>query len=320
MPFAPAVGDGATRIELADYLEAKIGLDERSLNRDVRRACLDRLASARGVIHWLDVGSGTGAMIRRLLAAATPASLSVTALDHDSTLLTVASAALAAQLERDGYRVLVHDEDIEAERCDRRIVIEFRRCGLFDFDPVPAARYDLVTAHAFMDIVPVANALSRFSAWLAPGGMLYASLNYDGDTALFPLYGDPDFESAVLREYDASMERRRLSGEPTGGARAGRRLHGALRDANFSVLAYGSSDWNITPVSGGYRDRDADVLHALLTWIHGESRKQPAIDPARLARWHAERMEQLEKRDLGIIVHQLDLLARLQGDGLTAFT
>lgn len=320
MCAAPSFDDGTAAIEFAGYLEAKFALDERSLNPAVRQACTERLAAKRGVVRWLDVGTGTGAMIRRLLELKLPASLAITALDQDAALLAIASDAIAPRLEREGYRVSLHSEGIEAKRSGQRVLIEFRCCGLFDFDPGTLAGYDLITAHAVMDIVPVKHTVSRFSAWLEHGGMLYASLNYDGDTALFPLYRDNAFEAAVLAEYNASMERRRVQGEATGGARSGRRVHAALCDARFSVVAYGSSDWDITPREGRYRDRDDDVLSTLLAWIRGESEGRPGIDADRLARWYAERRTQIENRELGMIVHQLDVLAVLQRPGFTAFT
>jgi SAM-dependent methyltransferase len=294
-------------IELADYLEAKFPLDERSLNSDVRRACFERLARKRGVLHCLDVGTGTGAMVRRLLDSGLAASFAITALDRDASVLKIASVAIAAQLERLGYRTRVRASDIEAEHAGRQIRVDFECRGLFEFEP--AKRYDLISAHAFMDIVPIARAVSLFSAWLAPEGVLYATLNYDGDTALFPLYRDPAFETAVLTEYDASMERRRVQGEPTGGARSGRRLHSLLAQKGFEVAAYGSSDWNITPRDGHYRDRDADVLRALLSMIRGESDHKRGIDADSLERWYAERSGQLESGTLGMIVHQLDIVA-----------
>ncbi|MDB5921137.1 MAG: uncharacterized protein JWN13_73 [Betaproteobacteria bacterium] len=305
-------------IELADYLEAKFPLDERSLNTDVRQACFERLGRKRGVLHCLDVGTGTGAMVRRLLDSELKTSLAITAVDHDASALKIGAIAIAAQLNRLGYRARAHASGIEAEHAGRQIRVDLLCRGLFEFEPAKSARYDFISAHSFMDIVPMARALSLFSAWLAQEGVLYATLNYDGDTALFPLYRDPAFETAVLAEYDASMERRRVQGEPTGGARSGRRLYSLLAETGFDVAAYGSSDWNITPREGRYRDRDADVLRALLFMIRGESERQPGIDRDRLARWYAERSAQLESGALGMIVHQLDIVATRRQD-LIAF-
>jgi hypothetical protein len=82
-------------IEFADYLEAKFPLDERSLNADVRQACFERLGRKRGVLHCLDVGTGTGAMVRRLIDSGLHASFHITALDRDASLLKTGSVAVA---------------------------------------------------------------------------------------------------------------------------------------------------------------------------------------------------------------------------------
>jgi hypothetical protein len=229
----------------------------------------------------------------------------------------MASTAIAAQLERLDYRTQVLAERIEANRSGRRVRVGFQCRAIFEFEPPDSARYDLITAHGFMDVVPMPRAVARFAEWLAPGGMLYATLNYDGDTALFPLYRDAAFEAAVLAEYDASMERRRVQGLPVGGARSGRRLHSLLMQTGFDVIAYGSSDWNITPFDGRYRGRDADVLGTLLALMRGESERERAIDRDALGRWYAGRTAQIASGELGMIVHQLDLLAT-RGKGLTA--
>jgi hypothetical protein len=239
--------------------------------------------------------------------------------DRDPGLLRIANATVAAHLRRSDFRVRAERNRIDAQCLGRRISVEFHCSGILEFEPARRGGYDLVTAHNFMDLVPMARALSLFSEWLAEGGLFYATLNYDGDTALFPLYRDESFETALLAEYDASMERRLARGEPTGGARAGRRLHALLRPAGFDVVAYGSSDWNITPHEARYRNRDHDVLCALLDMIHGEGERQPGIDRNRLERWHTERRSQLETGQLGMIVHQLDMVARRRQD-FTALT
>ncbi len=319
MDTVSSAASASPLIDFADYLEAKFALDERSLNPDVRQACLDRIGSERHVLRWLDVGTGTGATVRRLLGSSLWPALTITALDRDAELLAAASVTLEAQLETQGHSTLVHSAGIDAQRAGQSISIVFQCRSLFDFEPAKPACYDLITANAFMDVVPMAAALSRFSRWLAPGGVLYATLNYDGDTAIFPVYRDEAFETALLAEYAASMERRRVLGEPTGGAHSGRRLHSLLSKMGFEVVAYGSSDWDITPREGRYRDRDADVLGTLLSYIRNEGEQQPAIERADLADWYAERRARIENRELGMIVHQLDVVAT-RGAGERALT
>jgi hypothetical protein len=248
-------------------------------------------------------------MVRRLLRCGLHGSQSITALDPDAALLDIAASRIAGELAGRGYRVLRHGRGIAGEGVDHRIVVHLPCATVIEFHPEGAGRFDLITAHALMDVLPLEAVLSRFSGWLAPGGLLYATLVYDGDTALFPAYRDQAFEATLLAAYDASMERRRVQSESTGGAHAGRRVLGALWRSGFERVAYGSSDWNITPLDGRYRGRDGDVLRALLGFIHNECAREASINGPRLACWYTERCAEIERAELGMIVHQLDILA-----------
>ena len=166
-----------------------------------------------------------------------------------------------------------------------------------------------MTAHAFLDLVPLPEALRLFAAWLEPGGYFYASANYDGDTVLSAAYDDAAFEARLLEHYNHTMEQRRVDGKATGGAYCGRRLHGLLPEYGFDILAHGNSDWHIAPVLGDYLDRDAVCLHALIEMIYGEG-QHSALFSLELDRWYEDRLRLLRERRLGLTIRQLDLLAR----------
>jgi SAM-dependent methyltransferase len=317
--------------DFADFLDAKFDLDERSLAADVRRDCFDAIAQ-RDRLRCLDIGSGTGAMPLRLLdGCAGVRSIDIVAVDRDERLLARARRKLDAHLAQCSLDRLDGNDETRLEVHDayRRVGLRFVCGDVARFEPPAGERYDLVTAHAFMDLVPMRPLLARIADWLAPGGLFYATLNYDGETTLFPSYGDEAFESALLRRYDESMEERRVDGQPTGGAWAGRRLHAWLPEAGFDVLAWGSSDWNIVPRHGHLREGDAVVLSVLLEALKREN--EAHRDRRRLDAWHRDRCVQLEAGRLGAIVHQIDVLAvrsptrsATAGDGasagLTAFT
>lgn len=313
--------------DFGDFLEAKFALDERSLARDVRGAWLAMLQ--RDALRCLDIGTGTGAMVRRLLDAVPAASsIEVVALDRDSGILARARASMRAHLSRRGFEQHDEADGIEAHDARRRVHLRFACSDILQFEPQPGDRYDLVTAHAFMDLVPMRPLLERIAGWLSPGGLFYATLNYDGETVLLPPHADAAFEESLLARYDASMEERRVEGSPTGGARSGRRLHALLDEAGFEILACASSDWNAVPHHGRLRDGDAVVLSVLLDALRREC--EPHVDRARLAAWYDERRALLAAGRLGAIVHQIDLLAVAPSrradalpdtpGGLTAFT
>ncbi|MEN8259386.1 MAG: class I SAM-dependent methyltransferase [Pseudomonadota bacterium] len=302
------------KIEFSDFLKAKYALDHRSLNRDVWEICNDSL-SKKQRLKVLDMGTGTGGMIKRLLECPIQSSLTITALDKEVELLKIAQREIAALLTELGFEFTTHDSQINAHLNARSIEISFVHAPLDKFDPSDEPAFGLITAHAFIDIVPLAATVTRIQNWLADDGIVYATLCYDGGTALFPPYENEVFETRLLTEYDASMENRFVDGQRIGGARSGRRLYGLLDAAGFDIAAYGSSDWNITPLRGRYRDSDKTCLTALLSWIRDEGAQSNLIDQTELARWHENRCRLLDADKLGLIVHQLDILASRKSAG-----
>jgi len=296
------------RLDFPAYLEAKLPLDERSLNPEVR-AVFHSALRGRISARVLDIGCGTGASLRRLMTAELVGSLQLTGVDREAELLVEASSRLTHELEMAEFEVACSPRGVEARRYRQAIDLRFVSADLADFRPEQSGHYDAVIAHALMDLLPAAEMARRIRDWLGPAGLFYATLNYDAGTTLFPLDTDPAFEAGILAHYDASMERN-LDGRPCGGAQSGRRLHAALLEAGFEMLAYGSSDWNITPYRGAYRDADALCLRALLDMIHGEARQSGPLEIEALDGWWRRRQDQIERRELGLIIHQIDLLAQ----------
>jgi SAM-dependent methyltransferase len=296
----------AMPVGFAEYLEAKFDLDERSLNREVRAAFLEGLRGFPAV-SCIDVGAGAGATFRRLLDARLESPLSVVALDRDPLLLEIAREDAARRLAALGREVGMEGGEVRAAG-DPAISLALVATEFQDYRPPQAP--NVVVAHAFLDIVPLGDALRLFAEWLEPGGLLYASLNYDGGTTLLPASEDESFEATILEHYDDSMERRRVDGRAIGGAYSGRRLYRMLPAHGFEILACGSSDWSLTPHMGGYRAGDATCLRALLDMIGGEAQRSGLFDAQRLERWRADRLACLRDCRLGLVAHQLDLLAR----------
>ncbi|MGH8558635.1 MAG: class I SAM-dependent methyltransferase [Methylococcales bacterium] len=291
------------------YLDAKYPLDSRSLNRDVLEN-LKQALFAKEQLRCLDLGTGTGAMPKRLIELGLDASLEIMGFDIDADMIDIATDRLTLYLNGRGFRTESSGRRISAHRNQQGIAIAFECASVLDRNPDQnCGNFDLISAHQFMDLVPLEPAVEKIRNLLAPGGFFYSTLNYDGETALIPVYSDEEYERKILDNYDLSMEKRKIHGSPTGGAHSGRRLLGALTSAGFAIHSYGSSDWNITPVNRAYRDRDAFCLKSLLTLIHDEASANDAFDPETLATWHSNRSAAIDAGLLGMIVHQLDILA-----------
>jgi SAM-dependent methyltransferase len=299
----------AVDISFHDYLEAKFALDERSLNREVQTE-FARWLSDQPQLTCLDLGTGSGASVHRLLNFAPESDLHITAVDRDPNLLGIAREKTADLLRNGDSDLSAKPEGIRARRNGRDITVDFVCSDLQHFAPNRSSgSYHLVIAHAVMDLLPLRTMAERIARWLRPKGLFYSTINYDGETSLFPVYADEELESSIFAVYDASMEERRVWDENSGGARSGRRLHRILGETGFELTAYGSSDWNITPLRRTYRDRDAVCLAALLNMIRDEAVRSGQFPKDSLDRWYQERSQRLATGELGLIVHQIDLLA-----------
>jgi SAM-dependent methyltransferase len=297
-------------ISFRDYLDVKTSLDERSLNPTVQTAFLDALRG-REWLTCLDLGAGTGASLWRLLNAELSAGLAITAVDRDAALLDIAFKRTTVLLRARGFTVSTPAAgSLRARRGGRHLAIDFITADLQHFNAADdAGRFDAVIAHQVMDLLPPRTMAERIAAWLRPQGVFYATLNYEGGTALFPVYREEALEDRILAVYDDSMEKRRVWDQSSGGARSGRRLYGALLEHGLAPLAHGTSDWNLTPLHRVYLDRDDLCLVALLGMIRDEAARSGEFSGEALDLWHRDRLHKLENGELGLIVHQIDLLA-----------
>jgi SAM-dependent methyltransferase len=312
-------------LDFQAFLEAKALIDSASLNPELFGRFRRSLEADRAP-RLLDLGMGTGAMVRRVLAFPLSGDLELAGLDSDARSLELARRCLAEQLRAQGCRVREQASEagwlLEADSGPRRIRLRLVRGDLLD--PGTAALlgeagFGYLTANALLDLLPLARALGAMRALLAPGGLLYTTLNYDGSTVLRPEDQDPDFERALLEAYDASMESRRVDGEPTGGALSGRRLRAELERAGFRVFGEGPSNWDVHPAigpasgsaPGRQAPQEAVFIQALLGMIAGEGLRAAGIDAGKLEAWWQRRNADLRAGRLGLTAHNLDFFARL---------
>lgn len=298
-------------IPFRDYLDIKSALDGHSLNAQVYSAFLEALRG-RERLDCLDIGVGTGASLWRLLNANLSADLNVTAVGRDAELLGLAFRRTLVLLRARGYAVETPgDTDLRAQRGACRVAIDFVAADLRDLDPGgEAGRFDAVIAQQALELLPLAGVAGRVGHWLKPRGMFYAPLNYDGGTSLFPGYQEREVEERILAAYDAAVERRQVWDREGGGVRAGQRLYEALADRGFEPVAYGSSDWSLTPVRRAYRDREQLCLVELLKAIRDEAAGADGLAGETVGGWYVDRLRDIGRGRLGLVVHRLDVLAQ----------
>lgn len=317
-----------TSFDFPAYLEAKFAIDSASLNPPLYAQFQDHL---RHIVdpRVLDLGTGTGAMLRRIIELELSGLVQLVGLDREEQNLVAAVDRIEQALKDRGYNIAEKRESpeaktIRAKKGDKAIRVELRQGDILDTRTIGTLEsFDCVTAHALMDLMPLKRAVALIRTLLKADGVFYSTLNYDGLTVLLPEYAEASFERRLLRIYNRSMERRRSRGRRTGGSLSGRRLYRALLEGGFAILGMGPSDWNVSPSAGGYAEEQKLFLTAIISMIEREAGRLrtgsgagkaagagPIIDPQLLADWYIDRLEAAQKDNLSLIVHQIDLLAR----------
>src|ERR1700748_2899972 len=299
--------EGSMTFDYARYLAAKTTVDDRALNRHVL-AGLRRLMPA-GTPRVLEVGAGLGTMVARLMGWGVVGTGEYILLDADRQLLDhsrrglcdgAAARDLRSDLLPDGLQV-----------GDLRVRLQHAELGRY-LEAAHGALADVLIANAVLDLVDVPAVLPGLLRLLAPGGVYWFTINYDGESIFEP--GHPH-DGQIMQAYHRDMDERVRYGRPAGESRAGRHLFRQLREAGAPALAAGSSDWVVTAgPDGSYPGDEAYFVRSILGTIREALRsRHDRVEPADLASWLAARGQQLAAGELVYIAHQLDFVGRSPG-------
>ena len=259
----------------------------------------------------LEIGCGLGTMIERLWEWNLTVRAAYTALDREPGLIAEAKMRLQ---EFARNRQLAFSEAGGAIRLrgagrDWLVTLTDIDFSTFCQEQQGHTDYDLVLAHAFLDLVDLPAALPGLLSRLKPGGLYYFTLTYDGETIFYPPV-DQEFEEPVIKSYHQTMDRR--AGGTSGHSQSGRRLLDALSRYGSEILAAGSSDWVVWPQSDtSYPAEEAYFLSYLLGTIQQALAGHPDLDQQRLQSWLARRRDQIKAGELIFMAHQVDVCGRV---------
>ena len=275
------------------YLAAKKSVDDRALNRLVWQRLADEITSQNSALEVLEIGAGIGTMAERVVAWGLLTNGHYTALDSEAENVAAARARLG---EKKG---------------DLRLSLEEADVFEFAARAEQQQRYDLLIAHAVLDLFDIPRALPRLLQVLKPGGLCYFTINFDGATIFEPVI-DPALDAQIETLYHRSMDERITDGQPSGDSRSGRHLFHLLPAAGVEILAAGSSDWVVFGSDGSYPADEAYFLHCILHFVESTLSGHPELDETAFADWLTERRRQLSAGELVYIAHQVDFVGRLQ--------
>jgi SAM-dependent methyltransferase len=295
------------------YLAAKKSIDDRALNKDVwntLKKCLPNATPERP-LRVLEVGAGIGTMIERVLEWGLLSYAHYTAIDAEQGNLTFAHQRLDRWATARGYQTMHTDRGLCIRGANAELEVELEAIDLFDYLTREKQHrpWDLLIAHAFLDLVDIPSALPGMLSTLRGDGLYYFTLNFDGLTSLEPEI-DPALDRLIQELYHQTMDTRVINGQPSGDSRSGRHLFGHLPACGASILDAGASDWIIQPGSDGYLRDEAFFLHFIINTIHQALSGYPELDQALFESWISRRHAQVERGELVYIAHQLDFVGR----------
>lgn len=234
-----------------------------------------------------------------------------TAIDSQNENIQTAQERLKDWARLRDMRFQVKNNKLQLSDSHHQVAVLLEVIDVFDLivREGVSLRWDLLIAHAFLDLIDVASTLPDLLALLAPGALFYFSLNFDGLTLLEPPI-DKDLDDTIQTLYHSTMDERRRDGKPSGDSRTGRHLFSHLENAGAQVLAAGASDWVVHSQRGKYPGDEAYFLHFIVHTIYQSLADHPALDGDRFHSWAVERHAQIERGELVYVAHQLDILGR----------
>jgi len=297
------------------YLAAKMSVDNRAINRHVRQVLLESLpqTSANQPLRVLEMGAGIGTMIERMLEWDLFSCADYTAIDTQTENIRHAQRRLLTWATQNGYQAAERTDGLTIGGQGIEVNTKLIDVDLFDFitDQQYFGTYDLLVAHAFLDLVDIPETLPQIFNLGRKESLFYFTINYDGLTILEPII-DQDFDHHVLKLYHRTMNDRIRDGKRFGDSRTGRHLFEHIRISGGQILAAGSSDWFVFPGSGGYPQDEAYFLHFIIHTIYQALNKYPELDASQFEQWIRQRHAQIERQELIYIVHQLDYVGMTQ--------
>jgi len=291
------------------YLAAKKSVDDRALNLQVWQSLRQALprSDRQKPVRVLEVGCGIGTMLERMLDWGLFTFASYTGVDAMPENIEAAWSRIDQWAGEHTMQSSMQNNPLNLQDSQREVSVQFEKADIFDFIASQSGQqtWDLLVAHAFLDLVDIPAALPKLFSLLKPGGLYYFTINFDGASLLEPAI-DPAFDELVERLYHQTMDQRVTAGIPSGDSQAGRHLFQHLTHAGARIKAAGSSDWVVFANHGVYPADEAYFLHFILHFFETALMGNPQLDAHRFRDWLVKRQAQVETGDLIYIAHQLD--------------
>lgn len=293
------------------YLRAKRTVDDRALDRRVietlRTELAARAESTDGPLRVLETGAGIGTMVARAIEwdLLPTGRVEYTALDLNEDNV----AAMREHFEgwASDRPVTVSGTETVALDCpDRQVAVEPVTAEGVAYADAASTEFDLLIGAALLDILDL-DGLDTLLGALAPGGLYYFPITFDGATRFRPSH---PADEAIEGHYHDHMDQK-----PGGSSRAGDDVLERLRAmSGVDLLAVAGSDWVVRPDDGGYPGDEAYFLRHILDTVESAVGEMGGETFDELDPWLAQRRQQVDAGELVYLTHQLDFLGRVKKD------
>jgi len=292
------------------YLRAKRTVDDRALDRRLVDKLTERLAARAeagdGPLRVLEIGAGIGTMLARWFEwDVLPAGeIRYTAVDVESDTVATLPSYLR-QWAADRPISVSGTGTLTLSGPDRHVEVEPVVADAVTDADERSGEYDLLVGAALLDILDL-DGLETLLGALAPGGLYYFPITFDGATRFRPSH---PADETIERYYHEHMDTK-----PGGSSRAGgdvlARLH---RMEGVTLLEAAGSDWVVRPVDGQYPGDEAYFLRHILDTVEDAVGEIAGNDCPDLRDWLARRRAQVDDGELLYCTHQLDFLGHVDG-------
>lgn len=290
------------------YLRAKQTVDDRALDRRVvgrlRAAVTDRASGTAAPFRVVDAGAGIGTMLTRAIEwDLLPAGeVEYTAVDIDQANVDAVRPHVE-QWAADREIVVSGDAPftVETEECSITVRTVADDAVAYADRTEPGA--DLLVGVALLDLVDLEQLATLLGA-LAPGGLCYFPITFDGATRFRPRHPADD---RIERRYHDHMDQK-----PGGNSQAGGDLLATIQAMEgVTLLDAAGSDWVVSPVDGEYPADEAYFLGHILDSVESAVDEIAGDDLSELDDWLRQRRTQVDSGELVYLTHQLDVLGRV---------
>ncbi|GCF13184.1 hypothetical protein Harman_11190 [Haloarcula mannanilytica] len=291
------------------YLRAKRTVDDRALDRRVVETLRTELAARAdttdGPLRVLEIGAGIGTMVARAVEwdLLPPGRIEYTALDLNGDNVA-AMREYFADWASDRPVTVSGTDTVELDCSDRQVVVEPVTSEAVTYAADTPQEFDLLVGAALLDILDL-NGLDTLLESLAPGGLYYFPITFDGATRFRPSH---PADETIEGYYHDHMDQK-----PGGSSRAGSDVLERLRAMpGVELLAVAGSDWIVRPDDSGYPGDEAYFLRHILDTVESAVGEMGGKAFDELGPWLAQRRAQVDAGELVYLTHQLDFLGRIE--------